>query len=212
MVTENYCRDFDATAAALGRTLRLDEQGRVIPIGVADDPSILPEKAGFYVVWVGRAVGLFANWGLASTMVNPVVTIVDVLWHHLSSQLSTLSLGERHSPICRSASSRGYALIPAPVNCSPGSGAASVNPDVLTRNRITQRKKGDAVFAVIRGERPGVYLDCDTALRAGGCSPTMKIVCFNSLKYACFYFVVEYMGGNVGVPEFVVVFPVDEDY
>lgn len=36
----------------------------------------------------------------------------------------------------------------------------------------------------------------------------MKIVQFRSLKLACFYFVQQYMAGNVGVPVFVV--PVDE--
>nr|VWO98093.1 Bifunctional solanapyrone synthase (EC (EC (FAD-dependent monooxygenase sol5) (Prosolanapyrone-II oxidase) (Prosolanapyrone-III cycloisomerase) (Solanapyrone biosynthesis protein 5) [Ganoderma boninense] len=68
-VPDNLCHDFDATALSLGLTLKLDERGRVIPIGPADNPNIPDDRAPFYVVWVGRGVGLFRNWGTTNAMV-----------------------------------------------------------------------------------------------------------------------------------------------
>ncbi|KAM5534233.1 hypothetical protein V8D89_012140 [Ganoderma adspersum] len=125
----------------------------------------------------------------------------------LTTSMANLSVGERCSPIRRSASLRGlrqYTLTPAPVGPSVGARRSSPNLNTLTRGRVARRNKGDPIFIVVRGERPGVYLDHEIALTAGGCSPAMKIVHFYSLKYACFYFVAEYMSGKVGVPQFVV--------
>ncbi|KAH9900718.1 hypothetical protein C8Q73DRAFT_637151 [Cubamyces lactineus] len=56
-------RDCDMVAGALGVTLRLDAEGIPIPIGEKED------RGHVYVVWVGRGIGLFYNWGLTHAMV-----------------------------------------------------------------------------------------------------------------------------------------------
>ncbi|KAI9062817.1 hypothetical protein FKP32DRAFT_1676737 [Trametes sanguinea] len=60
------------------------------------------------------------------------------------------------------------------------------------------------VYVVVRGDRPGVYLDRNTAMLMLGTSPGMKIVRFHSRKGAAWYFVQEYMAGRVGIPVVVV--------
>ncbi|KAI9056788.1 hypothetical protein FKP32DRAFT_1615646 [Trametes sanguinea] len=60
------------------------------------------------------------------------------------------------------------------------------------------------VYVVVRGDRPGVYLDRTTAILMLGTSPGMKIVRFHSRKGAAWYFVQEYMAGRVGIPVVVV--------
>ncbi|KAI9068211.1 hypothetical protein FKP32DRAFT_1562202 [Trametes sanguinea] len=58
-------------------------------------------------------------------------------------------------------------------------------------------------FVVVRGDRPGVYFDRNTAMFMLGTNPGMKLVRFHSYKKASWYFVQEYMAGRVGVPTIV---------
>ncbi|KAJ2984419.1 hypothetical protein NUW54_g10521 [Trametes sanguinea] len=62
MVSTSLLRDFDQTARSLGITPRLNEDGELVPIGVPEDKDFI------YVVWVGRGIGLFYNWGLTLAM------------------------------------------------------------------------------------------------------------------------------------------------
>ncbi|KAI0323654.1 hypothetical protein GY45DRAFT_1217293, partial [Cubamyces sp. BRFM 1775] len=55
--------DCDNVAVSLGITPRLDKLGRSIPVGKKEG------KGHVYVVWTGRAIGLFHNWGLTQSMV-----------------------------------------------------------------------------------------------------------------------------------------------
>ncbi|KAH9885132.1 hypothetical protein C8Q73DRAFT_660296, partial [Cubamyces lactineus] len=55
--------DCDNVAVSLGITPRLDKLGRPIPVGKKEG------KGHVYVVWTGRAIGLFYNWGLTQCMV-----------------------------------------------------------------------------------------------------------------------------------------------
>ncbi|KAI9061402.1 hypothetical protein FKP32DRAFT_1576053 [Trametes sanguinea] len=57
--------DWDALAKSLGDTPHLDEHGLVVPLGKVEE-----SRPRYYVVWHGRAVGIFLNWGLAHAMVN----------------------------------------------------------------------------------------------------------------------------------------------
>ncbi|OJT12472.1 hypothetical protein TRAPUB_10980 [Trametes pubescens] len=52
----------DEYAAALGPTPYFDEFGNVVPIGKPEG------KVRYYVVWVGRAIGIYMNWGIVSTL------------------------------------------------------------------------------------------------------------------------------------------------
>ncbi|KAJ8481667.1 hypothetical protein ONZ51_g5830 [Trametes cubensis] len=61
-------------------------------------------------------------------------------------------------------------------------------------------RKGEYVFVVIRGDRPGIYFDRTTALVAAGYRPGMKVVPFKSLRRAAWYFTQQYMKYRVGVP------------
>uniref|UniRef100_A0AAD7X445 Uncharacterized protein n=1 Tax=Trametes cubensis TaxID=1111947 RepID=A0AAD7X445_9APHY len=54
-VSPELLRDFDDVAASVGITPRLDKLGQPIPIGQKE------RKGEVYVVWTGRAVGLFYN-------------------------------------------------------------------------------------------------------------------------------------------------------
>lgn len=54
-VAAEIIRDWDATAVSLGEMPKYDAQGLIIPVGKKEGRKI-------YVVWVGRAVGLFYNW------------------------------------------------------------------------------------------------------------------------------------------------------
>ncbi|KAH9899135.1 hypothetical protein C8Q73DRAFT_787057 [Cubamyces lactineus] len=56
--------DFDSLAVALGSTPKFNNQNEIIPIG-ARDP-----RGKVYVVWIGRGIGLFYNWGLTGAMVK----------------------------------------------------------------------------------------------------------------------------------------------
>ncbi|KAH9855409.1 hypothetical protein C2E23DRAFT_882795 [Lenzites betulinus] len=56
--------EWDAIAACIGPTPRLDEHGHIVPIGKTE------RKVRYYVVWSGRAVGIFMNWGLVSAMTS----------------------------------------------------------------------------------------------------------------------------------------------
>ncbi|EIW53634.1 uncharacterized protein TRAVEDRAFT_52754 [Trametes versicolor FP-101664 SS1] len=62
MVSHSLLRDFDGVARAIGESPKLDRAGNPIPIGLPED------KDAIYVVWVGRCIGLFYNWGLAQAM------------------------------------------------------------------------------------------------------------------------------------------------
>ncbi|KAI9068675.1 hypothetical protein FKP32DRAFT_1608771 [Trametes sanguinea] len=62
MVSTSLLRDFDQTAKSLGITPRMNEDGELVPIGVPEDKDFI------YVVWVGRGIGLFYNWGLTLAM------------------------------------------------------------------------------------------------------------------------------------------------
>ena len=55
-VSPELLRDFDDVATSMGITPRLDKLGQPIPIGQKE------RKGEVYVVWTGRAVGLFYNW------------------------------------------------------------------------------------------------------------------------------------------------------
>ncbi|KAL7285416.1 hypothetical protein ACG7TL_000512 [Trametes sanguinea] len=59
--------DWEEVAASLGDTPKFDEEGQVIPIGKPEE-----FKPRYYVVWRGRAVGIFLNWGLAQAMTAEV--------------------------------------------------------------------------------------------------------------------------------------------
>ncbi|KAH9845985.1 hypothetical protein C2E23DRAFT_745134 [Lenzites betulinus] len=62
MVSQDLLRDLDAVARSLGRTPKLDKNGAVVPIGRMEGGEVI------YVVWIGRGVGLFYNWGLTHAM------------------------------------------------------------------------------------------------------------------------------------------------
>ncbi|KAL7283552.1 hypothetical protein ACG7TL_002986 [Trametes sanguinea] len=57
-------RLWDSIAANLGPTPIYDEAGEIVPIGEHS------EQGGVYVVWYGRAVGVFYSWGLCNILVN----------------------------------------------------------------------------------------------------------------------------------------------
>lgn len=62
MVSEQLCRDWDTNAVSLGLTPKVDSNGKLVPIGVPENPSLPDHKKRIYVVWVGRALGLYHNW------------------------------------------------------------------------------------------------------------------------------------------------------
>ncbi|KAI0735944.1 hypothetical protein C8Q76DRAFT_792431 [Earliella scabrosa] len=62
-VSAELIADWDTLAASLGITPKYDQNGQVVPIGQREGL-----RMAVYVVWVGRAIGLFNNWGLASAM------------------------------------------------------------------------------------------------------------------------------------------------
>nr|VWP01651.1 Non-specific serine/threonine protein kinase (EC [Ganoderma boninense] len=70
MVSDQLCRDWDALAMTIGPTPKLNMAGQVIPLGEPDNTNIPDHKKKFHVVWSGRALGIFYNWGLASAMVT----------------------------------------------------------------------------------------------------------------------------------------------
>ncbi|TFK84586.1 hypothetical protein K466DRAFT_601889 [Polyporus arcularius HHB13444] len=57
---------YNAIALQIGRTPIYDEEGRIVPIGVPEGKS----KRGFvcYIVWDGRCIGVFYNWGTVVAM------------------------------------------------------------------------------------------------------------------------------------------------
>ncbi|KAI9069793.1 hypothetical protein FKP32DRAFT_1671081 [Trametes sanguinea] len=63
MPSQDLLRDFDAVATSLGVTPVLDQSGNPIPIGPQEGTDAI------YVVWIGRGIGLFRNWGLTQAMV-----------------------------------------------------------------------------------------------------------------------------------------------
>ncbi|KAI1782808.1 hypothetical protein LXA43DRAFT_1103388 [Ganoderma leucocontextum] len=65
------------------------------------------------------------------------------------------------------------------------------------------------VYVVICGDHPGIYFDRNAAILKLGTSPGMKLALFDSLSQAAWYFVKQYMKGQVGVP--VLVDDEDED-
>ncbi|EIW58986.1 uncharacterized protein TRAVEDRAFT_48118 [Trametes versicolor FP-101664 SS1] len=65
MVSMKHCAEWDTFAASLGKTPRYDKQGQVIPIGKTEE-----NRPRYYVVWHGRAIGIFCNWGLTHSMVT----------------------------------------------------------------------------------------------------------------------------------------------
>ena len=58
---EELLQGFDNVAASLGPTPVYNEQQEIVPIGQPEGGRVL-----IYVVWVGRAVGLFHNWYVSS--------------------------------------------------------------------------------------------------------------------------------------------------
>lgn len=62
MISQQLHRDFDANAATLGLTPKLDREGRVIAIGVPEEPDLPDNKRRYYIVWIGRAIGIYHNW------------------------------------------------------------------------------------------------------------------------------------------------------
>lgn len=56
-VSSELIQGYDELAASLGETPVLDENGEIVPIGHPEGTRV-----AVYVVWVGRAVGLFHNW------------------------------------------------------------------------------------------------------------------------------------------------------
>ncbi|KAL7279946.1 hypothetical protein ACG7TL_006357 [Trametes sanguinea] len=56
--------DWDELAASLGNTPQYDSDGQVVAIGKPEQ-----FKQRYYVVWHGRAVGIFLNWGITQAMV-----------------------------------------------------------------------------------------------------------------------------------------------
>ncbi|KAI1784621.1 hypothetical protein LXA43DRAFT_1101179 [Ganoderma leucocontextum] len=124
----------------------------------------------------------------------------SVVMHALagSSSASTTYYSAHSSP-----GTRPYILTPMHVNPHLSSRRSSGARGVLGSDHAVRRAKGDPVWVVVRGERPGVYLKYNTAVLAAGFNPVLKMVRFASLKYSCLYFVQQYMSGNVGVPIFV---------
>ncbi len=57
MVSMKRIAEWDTFAASLGKTPRYDKQGQVIPIGKTEE-----NRPRYYVVWHGRAIGIFCNW------------------------------------------------------------------------------------------------------------------------------------------------------
>ena len=57
-VSEELILDWVEMAALLGLTPRLDANGMIVPIGKPERGR----KKKVYVVWVGRAIGIFMNW------------------------------------------------------------------------------------------------------------------------------------------------------
>ncbi|KAJ8457597.1 hypothetical protein ONZ51_g11434 [Trametes cubensis] len=56
--------EFDLLAGAIGITPKFNSDNEIVPIG-ARNP-----QGKVYVVWVGRGIGLFSNWGLTAAMVK----------------------------------------------------------------------------------------------------------------------------------------------
>lgn len=52
-----YIKECEALARCIGDTPKYNDDGEVIPFG-----QIVESKPRFYVVWRGRAVGIFGNW------------------------------------------------------------------------------------------------------------------------------------------------------
>ncbi|KAI0716931.1 hypothetical protein C8Q76DRAFT_795174 [Earliella scabrosa] len=66
VASEERIRDWDEIAESLGLTPVHDpDTGEIVSLGRPEGAA-----ADFYVVWEGRAVGIFCNWGLANAMVN----------------------------------------------------------------------------------------------------------------------------------------------
>ncbi|CDO73957.1 hypothetical protein BN946_scf185043.g5 [Trametes cinnabarina] len=79
MVSTSLLRDFDQTARSLGITPKTNEDGELIPVGLPE------EKEHVYVVWVGRGIGLFYNWGLTLAMTCGFPGAAHKKYHSLES-------------------------------------------------------------------------------------------------------------------------------
>ncbi|KAI0710972.1 hypothetical protein C8Q76DRAFT_694929 [Earliella scabrosa] len=66
VASQERIRDWDEIAESLGLTpVHNRDTGEIVALGRPEGTAAI-----FYVVWEGRAVGIFCNWGLANAMVN----------------------------------------------------------------------------------------------------------------------------------------------
>ncbi|OSC99712.1 hypothetical protein PYCCODRAFT_1470022 [Trametes coccinea BRFM310] len=291
-------KEYDELAAAIGDTPKYNNNGEVIAVGAAH------ERGKVYVVWVGRVIGLFNNWGLASAMTNSFPGYIlkgctDLneareAWLKGPSALPTWRAPQRPRPpiptpqesACAVSNddgpsdSRPAVLVvpstpltlrmppaaleestalsdeadgpPPSIKAAPRtprmprikgqpSGAKPIpraltadvapspsTPSSPSRARDScaipmtlistalssrdgrespelsyeqaQARKGELVFVVVRGDRPGIYFDRTTALNHAGTRPGMKVVALKSLARASWYFTQQCMKNRVGIP------------
>ncbi|KAI9069584.1 hypothetical protein FKP32DRAFT_1671250 [Trametes sanguinea] len=62
MPTASQIATWEALAEVMQPSPRFDEDGQLVPLGKPE------ADVSYYVVWSGRAVGIFMNWGLANAM------------------------------------------------------------------------------------------------------------------------------------------------
>ncbi|KAI0730521.1 hypothetical protein C8Q76DRAFT_792676 [Earliella scabrosa] len=86
-------------------------------------------------------------------------------------------------------------------NFAVPSGSSVIAP---ARDAAVAVPKPSHFYVVVRGDYPGIYFDRNVALLKIGTSPGMKLVVFQSLSHASWYFVKQFMAGQVGVPVLVV--------
>ncbi|TFK81529.1 hypothetical protein K466DRAFT_604429 [Polyporus arcularius HHB13444] len=96
--------------------------------------------------------------------------------------------------------------LPQPANASASSSrqAHTRTPRYTLERDVVAVPKPKEMFVVVRGDRPGIYFDRNTAFVKLGVNPGMKLVVFSLLSKASWYFVQCYMAGKVGVPVVVV--------
>ncbi|KAH9846590.1 hypothetical protein C2E23DRAFT_863884 [Lenzites betulinus] len=140
---------------------------------------------------------------------RPSVLTADTLslYSALSPAMSELNLHGLSPSTPRRAKHGARSPSPPPSPTTPASmrrltrkRQAQGSRDMQPEPKGVHVRKGDVVFVVIRGDRPGIYFDRTSALLNAGWNPGMKIVAFTSLSQAAWYFVQKYMQQKVGVP------------